>query len=166
MSDLATFVSLSAVLTGFSEVELEGTGAAPLHLQTLQQKVGAAIAGEVLAGAQAALQQADPAQAIRSGLWSSPKLGPVVQNLVLLWYVGAWTPMPAAWQEQYNWAAPDLNTSPEWGATPLPYQEALVWRAIFAHPSGTKPTGFASWAEAPDGAAQPLVRIAAAGGKQ
>jgi len=164
--DLATFLAFSSVLTGFSEIELEGTGVAPLHLAALVQKVGAAITSQVLDGARQALAQTDPATAIQNGLWKSPKLGPVVQNLVALWYVGSWTPMPRQWQEQNRWDQPDLNTSAEWISPPLPYEEALVWRAIFAHPPGAKPTGFASWVEAPEGAPQTLVAIAAAGGKQ
>jgi hypothetical protein len=165
-ANLATFLKFSAVLTGFSEIELEGTGVAPLHLKTLTQKVGATIGGEVLAAARQALDQTDPVAAIQNGVWKNPKLGPVVQNLVVLWYVGSWTPMPRQWQEQYNWTNPDLSTSAEWISPPLPYEEALVWRAIFAHPPGAKPTGFASWAEAPEGETPHLVAIAAAGGKR
>ncbi len=165
-NDLATFLSFSALLTGFSEVELEGTGVAPLHLKALMQKAGAEIAGELLAGARQALAQPDPAAAVQSGMWQSPKLGPLVRNLVVLWYVGSWTPMPSQWQEQYLWSQPDLSTSPEWLSPPQPYEEALVWKAIFAHPAGTRPTGFASWAQPPAGAPRNLTQIAAEGKKQ
>ncbi len=164
--DLATFVAFSSALTGFSEIELQGTGVAPLHWNALVQKVGAAIAGQVMDGACHALAQPDPVAAIQNGIWKDPKLGPVVQNLVVLWYVGSWAPMPRQWQEQYLWTQPDLNTSPEWISPPLPYEEALVWKAIYAHPPGARPTGFASWAAPPEGAPTRLVSIAAAGGKQ
>jgi hypothetical protein len=165
-ADLATFVAFSAVLTGFSRIELEETGVASLHLNALLQKVGAEITQEVLAGAKQALEQADPVAAIQSGIWKSPKLGPVVQNLVALWYIGSWQPLPKQWLEQYRWDQPDLSTGPEWISPPQPYEEALVWRAIYAHPPGAKPTGFASWADVPVDAPKPLVAITAAGGKQ
>jgi hypothetical protein len=167
-ADRATFLALSALLTGFSETDLEGTGVVDTALNSTVLRVGKQIAGEMLAGARAALQQPDPTAAVQSGIWASPKYGPVVQNLVYLWYVGAWRPMPRQWQEQYLWEQPerDLSLSNEWLSPPQPYEQALVWRAIYAHPPGVKPTGFASWSEPPEEVRTKLVSIAAAGGSK
>jgi hypothetical protein len=164
-ADQAVFLALSALLTGFQEIELQGTGLVAMHLKTLILKVGEKTTQELLEGARQALGESDPASAIRNGLWKSPKLGPVIQNLIPLWYVGSWSPMPRQWQEQYYWDHPDLNTSPEWVSAPQSYEEALVWRVIFAHPPGTRPTGFGSWSDAPPGAPRQIAIKATLGGK-
>jgi hypothetical protein len=164
-NDLATFTALSSVLTGFSVVELEGTGATQINMNSVLQKVGQEIMSEILAGATQALAQPDPAAAILNGMWKSPKLGPVIQNMVLLWYNGSWAPMPKPWLETYAWVQPDLSGSAEWLSPPIPYEEALAWRAIFAHPPGAKPTGYGSWAEPPEEVRQRLVTIEPGGTK-
>jgi hypothetical protein len=166
-ADLATFLSLSAVLTGFSELDLQGTGVVAIQFNAVQSKIGPAIMQDLLAAARTALAAADPASAISASMWADPKVGPVVKNIVTLWYIGSWTPMPYQWQETYNWSAPDFSQGAEWISPPQPYEESLVWRAIYAHPPGAKPTGFGSWTEPPDEVRTKLVRIGTtAGGDQ
>jgi len=149
--DRDVFLRLSSALTGFSPIELQGTGNSGPFLDHLWRIVGPEICGEILTAAAGALANMDDStreQAIRATLWTSPKLGPVVQALVRLWYTGKWNPLPAQWQETYRWDHPDPNP----GAvtlSPQAYVESLVFTAIGAHPPGAKPTGHGSWAFPP-----------------
>jgi hypothetical protein len=149
--DREVFLTLSSVLTGFSPLELRGTGNAEPLLDFLWTLLGPDICGELLTSAAAALAPIDEAErerAIRATLWTSPKLGPVVQALVRLWYTGKWNPLPAQWQETYRWDHPDPHASAV-NLSPQAYIESLVFAAIDAHPPGAKPGGHGSWAYPP-----------------
>jgi len=150
-ADRGAFVALSSALTGFTPIELEGTGNIDTHLTQLWTIIGPEICRELFASARLALAQDDAADreaAIKATIWASPKLGPVVQSLVRLWYYGKWNPLSAQWQETYRWDRPDPNASPV-TVTPQAYVEGLVWTAIGAHPPGAKPPGHGSWAYPP-----------------
>jgi hypothetical protein len=151
VGDREVFLTLSSALTGFSPIELQGTGNPEPLLDFLWKIIGPEICTELLTVAAAALANSDESerdQAIHTTLWTSPKLGPIVQALVRLWYTGKWNPLPAQWQETYRWDHPDPNA----GAitvSPQAYVESLVFAAIGAHPPGAKPTGHGSWAFPP-----------------
>jgi hypothetical protein len=162
-ADRATFLALSSELTGFAPIDLEGTGNVDAHLQWIENIVGADLCAALLKAARAAVAHTDAAareQAIRTTLWNSAEFGPVIQNLVRLWYTGKWNPLPAQWQETYRWDHPDPTPASGVTTTPQAYTESLVWTAIGAHPPAAKPPGFGSWSELP-AAAPGRVRLAA-----
>lgn len=162
-ADRDTFLQFSAVLTGYTATDLEGTGLVSPFLDALNNILGADIAGELLQAASTALGSADQDAAIQE-LWHSPKLGPVVQNLIRLWYVGSWTPLPAQWQYTYTPNRPDPHGSAYWPVPQQGFMEGLMWRTIHAHPPGAKPGGFASWTEIPATAKPGIAIVAVSGG--
>jgi hypothetical protein len=152
--DRASFVALSSALTGFAPIDLEGTGNIDTHLAFVWNVIGPAICTELLKAAQVALSHADETdrhQAITTTIWNSPRIGPVAQALVLLWYTGKWNPLSAQWQETYRWEQPDPHTSAV-TVSANAYVESLVWAAVGAHPPGAKPGGHGSWSYPPPAA--------------
>lgn len=128
--DHAAFLSLSVALTGFSEVELLGTGVAELYHGHLEQKEAA----EPLHALLHAWRKLPPgdAAALERSIMRNPKLAPFAQALILLWYTATWTFVP--------------EKSVAFGTA---FPEALVWKLGDLHPTAAKPPGFASWADPP-----------------
>jgi hypothetical protein len=141
----ARFLDLSALLTGFGRLQLLGAGVADGHLRALDAVLPAGTVEELLAAYQRLPTGAEREAAVVSTLLDDPKLGPVTQNLIRMWYCGTWSRLPDAWRAAY-------------GASPLDndrvlsveaYQAALQWVAAGAHPPGARQQGFGSWAEPP-----------------
>jgi len=132
------FVELSEVLTGFDAAELESTGMVQPYLTLLTELVGDQIVGELLAAS------VDDVGA----LMEHPCHGPLCRNLIVLWYLGQWDQLPAAWRTAYG-AHPDDVTRIVSAAA---YKEGLVWPTMGSHPPGAKQPGFGSWALPPGGA--------------
>lgn len=148
---LVEFVTLSAILTGFEQVELWGTGMAKDYFQTVTGVVGGDVAGQLLAVG-AAIQErwrGDPGEldaAVRAEILASPKLGPVARNVIQLWYLGSWIQLPQAWRSEFGTSPADTTRVVSAAA----YQQSLVYDAMAAHPPGAKQPGFGSWAVAPE----------------
>jgi hypothetical protein len=146
-SPRATFLALSAALTGFGSVELEATGLVDAHLEELAAIVGDDTLGQLLGTAAEVLAaEGDRERLLARRILAQPRLGPVARNLVVLWYLGQWDQLPQDWRDTYG--ASPLDTSRVVSAAA--YREGLVWPAVGAHPMGAKPTGYASWASRPD----------------
>lgn len=148
-----TFVALSAELTGYSEVDLEGTELVDQYRALVERQVGRAVTRELETVARLVLRRKPGqarARAMRVDLLASPLLGPVALAIVTLWYLGSWKVLPATW---YALA----GTKPPGGAVPgssiVPsaavYTRQLAFRAAGAHPPGAAPTGYASWSIPP-----------------
>ncbi|MDQ3740284.1 MAG: hypothetical protein M3320_06045 [Actinomycetota bacterium] len=138
----SAFLSLSAALTGFEPVELEGTGVADLYLDWLraQSPDGTARLLEAWAAIERDHAPDGREAALRGQVMADPVLGPLARALLALWYTAQWTPLGRG----------GTPTS-----FPTAWAEGLVWKAAAAHATGAKPGGFANWAappaEAPDG---------------
>ena len=76
---LESFIELSEALTGFSRVQLLGTGMAEEYLRAVEEAVPAPVLEELLAAGDAVT------------ILEDAKLGPVARNVILLWYCGTWT---------------------------------------------------------------------------
>ena len=88
---------------------------------------------------------------LRLRVMDDPDLGPLARNLVLLWYTGGWTQLPADWRGRNGANTLDsdrLLSARSW-------TEGLMWPAIGAHATGAKPPGFASWIGPPSVGEQP-----------
>jgi len=148
---LAEFVALSAILTGYEQVELWGTGVAEVYFQTVVGIVGGDVAKQLLAVG-AAIQErwrGDPGgldAAVRAEILASPKLGPVARNVIQLWYLGSWMQLPEAWRSEFGTSPADTTRVVSAAA----YQQSLVYDAMAAHPPGAKQPGFGSWALDPE----------------
>ncbi|MFI0484404.1 hypothetical protein [Actinomadura sp. 9N215] len=136
--DVARFVEISEVLTGFSRYDLRGTGMAELYLDTVRRQIGASHYDALLA-ILAESPVTDPD-------WQAhPALLEAARAIVYLWYTGAWPRMaPAA-----HAALRRQMANEEFVVSSSAYTEGLVWRTFHGHPAGAKPPGYGTWSMAP-----------------
>lgn len=150
---LNQFLDLSVALTGFDRPHLRGTGLVADHLDTLDRVVSPAVVDQLLQ-AYAALPNGaamtdggkDEAS-LSTRILDDPLLGPLARTLIVLWYTGSWTPLPADWPAPMGRSPLDVARV----VSPAAYFNGLQWSAAHAHAPGALPTGFASWATPPMG---------------
>ena len=140
------FLELSALLTGFGRVQLLGTGVLEDYLSTVEEVLPAGMLDELLA-AYDQLPEADREAAAASEILDDPKLGPVARNMILLWYCGAWTPLPDDWRSTHGTSPLDTHRV----VSPASYLAGLQWVAAGAHPVGARQQGYGAWAVPPEG---------------
>lgn len=122
------FLELSSALTGFRQIELQGTG--------LAEAYGKVFMGAGAADADALLKvwasiPKDPENLedlVRTEILDKPRLGPLARSVIKMWYLGSWN------GEVINGES---------------YVQGLVWDAIEAHPQGAKQQGFGVWSFPP-----------------
>lgn len=148
VGQLERFVALSALLTGFREVQLTGTEVAQQHLDVLRAVLPADIV-EDLFTAFNRLPSEGREKAVATTMLGDPKLGPVAKNIILLWYTGLWNQMPEIWRRAHGASTKDVTHLPSGAA----YRSGLQWVAAGAHPPGASHQGFASWSLEPRGRA-------------
>lgn len=142
---IENFLGLSALLTGFSSVVLAGTGMTGEYLRTLAMALPAGALEELLT-AYAKLPSGNECDAAVESLLHDPKLGPVAQSLMLLWYTGAWSSLPATWHAAYGAAPADGKGAVSKGVVSgEAYQAGLQWIAAGAHAAGSAQQGFGAW---------------------
>jgi hypothetical protein len=148
-----TFLGFCAEITGYSAIELEGTGLTDQFQSLLEWFIGRVVADQFYQAAEAVLQERDPqgrTQKIDSLILSSAVLWPVTSNLVALWYLGTWNHLPAEWYSLANLPIPtQYNLKVPYQPSAQAYIEQLSYRTAGAHTPGAKPTGFGSWAVPP-----------------
>jgi hypothetical protein len=131
------FMTLSATLTGHAEASLHATGCAQDYWRQLCR-----VLPHDMVQAIPSVDQGD--SDIRM-LLSTDDWGPVARNVMQLWYLGIWHPLPERWRRRYGSSPHDV----EQVISARAYKEALVWNAIGAHPMGAKQQGFGAWANPP-----------------
>jgi hypothetical protein len=144
-SPSTAFAAVSAALTGFRKVDLWGTGQLEVYLEALIAIVGDAIVARLLLAGEEALRSPIPGAALQRLVFDDLDLGPVARSVIILWYLGQWTPLPHDWRDR-NGSSP-LDVSRVISADA--YRAGLVWAAAGAHPMGADPPGYGSWATAP-----------------
>jgi len=147
---LQDFLDLSVLLTAFSEFDLRGTGYDQKYLQTLEKVVGAETVTDILEISRTLNSEAKgnielQEQFIRARLLSHIKFGPIVRNIIKMWYVSTWYELPQSWRDSYGTPPNDGTFLVDTYA----YPEGLLWPAVGAHPPGAKAPGYASWTEKP-----------------
>ena len=144
--DKNVFLAISSWLTGFSDVELLGTGLLETYWEVVQREASVENLQYFLAASRDVLAQGDGCettthQLILERLIPASCYDNLAQNIVYMWYAGAWYPTVST--------ATDLaqvrNISPN------AYIQGLMWAAADTHPPGAKQPGFGSWAEPPVG---------------
>ncbi|MEO1004655.1 MAG: hypothetical protein AAFW67_02140 [Cyanobacteria bacterium J06638_38] len=150
---MTSFLKLSVALTGFSEFHLQGTGQTELYLATVEQNIGSELLLELLKTFQDLTLKAKSADddailtaGLRSEILGSEKLGVIARNIIKLWYVATWYPLPKSWQATFG--SGDTEQKP-YIVAPQAYPEGLVWSAIGVNPPGAKAPGFGTWSEPP-----------------
>ncbi len=139
------FVGLSVLLTGFDAVELLGTGMAAAYLAVLDAVLPEDVVGDLMSAYRQLPRGPERERAAEAEILGDPRLGPVARNLIVLWYCGAWTQLPAAWRAAFG--ASPLDTSRVVSAAA--YQAGLQWLAAGAHAAGANPQGYGAWAIGP-----------------
>lgn len=142
---LNQFLKLSVWLTGFDEIELQGTGMTETYYNTIIEKSNASRIDDFFAEVERVFYDGNSDESRTNGLIQQ-RLIPVscydnlAQNIITMWYTGQW--------------APDVNNCPPAQArniSPNAYVQGLMWPASFTHPPGAKQPGYGSWAEPPIG---------------
>ena len=129
------FLDLSAALTGFSTVDLLGTGVAEQYLSTARQQSGPEKVDRLLTVWREIRDSEESLEtALREKILSMPDLGPLARRIIKMWYLAQW---------EGNSFEDTFIVSAE------AYQQGLVWDAIGAHPQGAKHPGFGSWSLLP-----------------
>lgn len=146
MSHLDAFVETSSRLTGFSSLELFGTGVVDLYLRTLEEIIPERLLSPLLTRT-CALPKEGLEQALQAQILSCPDLGPVAKNLTMLWYTGSWTALPDDWHTRNGRSALDTTHV----ISTASYQAGLQWKVMGAHAPGSNPLGYGSWALPPEG---------------
>ena len=147
MSDLTTFIDLSSALTGFSPLQLAGTGVAENYLGVLDSILAPDIFRELLA--QAAVLSNEPGDEAVSRFLGDDRFGPVLRNIILLWYTGSWNALPDDWRSQYGTSPLDVTQI----VSVSGYQSGLQWIVAGGHAAGANHQGFGAWSLPPQGGA-------------
>jgi hypothetical protein len=132
------FLLLSCRLTGFSSFSLRATGMLEAYMRALDERLPPGLLDGMLASSN------------DDAMLDDPRFGPVGRNLIVLWYSGAWAPLPDAWTAAYG--ATDKGLQGVISAAA--YQAGLQWVVAGAHPAGAQQQGFGAWSRRP-GATQP-----------
>jgi hypothetical protein len=140
------FLGLSAVLTGFSRLELLGTDMVSEYLRTIDEVLPPGLLDELLAVYERLPTGDGREAAVASQILNDRKMGPVAQNLILLWYRGAWAALPDSWRTVYGASPLDTNRV----ISAQSYQAGLQWVAAGGHPPGAQQQGFGAWSRAPE----------------
>ncbi len=151
---LDEFYKISTVLTGYTESELIGRGVGESYYDVLTSIIPLPIC-EALAVTFNAISvdcQTQQDTLIRQDIMANEGLGPVARNILKMWYLSIWYPMPQAWCCRY--AEPSQTTEKyqdvEFIISADAYIEGLAWDAIHSHPMGAKQPGFATWSFKPE----------------
>ena len=140
------FLDLSAGFTGFSEAELQGTGLVGTYYNVVNTIIDSNIIGEIFLEYQSLHgNQINNTQPEYQSLLEDPKTGPVIKNIVTLWYLGQWNQMPLEWRNEFGASALDRDHI----ISARSYKQGLVWTAMGAHPMGAKQQGFGAWSLPP-----------------
>lgn len=143
------FVTLSAALTGFTEVELVATGMADAYWEKLLSIVGVGIVGDFLSACEATFQssgtEAELEAALRERVMTPPKFGALAQNIISMWYLGQWNQLPREWHDEFGSSMNDQTHI----VSSQAYVQSLVWPAFGTHPPAAKAPGYGSWSVPP-----------------
>jgi hypothetical protein len=140
------FLALSIELTGYNKFILEGTGLADAYLAAAVKIVGKPIVEELLAKYAAGIASARTREEeLRREILGDEKLGPVARNIMKMWFIGIWEPLPSQWTECYG----PIENNSGFMVSAAAYREGLLWLTIGANPPGAKAIGYGAWALPP-----------------
>jgi hypothetical protein len=147
---LAHFLALSAVLTGFEQVDLQGTGLVFTYYHAFTGIVSPAISEELWKLASKIIEgnhhdEGAMNAAIRREILASLEYGPLATNIIQMWYLGSWIQLPQAWRNQFGASPADVTKVISAEA----YKQSLIYDVMGAHPPGAKQPGFGSWSQPP-----------------
>jgi len=140
------FIGLSIDLTGFARFALQGTGLSEDYLNAAVKAVGKPIVEELLARYGVIAASRKPCtEELRRQILGDEKFGPVARNIIKMWYIGIWEPLPNLWVERYG----PIEDNSGFMVSGNAYREGLLWLALGANPPGAKAHGYGSWSQPP-----------------
>lgn len=141
------FLALSIDLTGFTRFALQGTGLSDDYLHAAVTVVGQSTVDELLKRYAAIVSSSSGSRAdeLRRRILGDEKLGPIARNLIKMWYIGIWEPLPDSWAERYG----PIENNSGFMVSGNAYREGLLWLALGANPPGAKAHGFGYWSQPP-----------------
>lgn len=128
-----TFLGISTHLTGFTEIELLGTGMLETYFNVAMNKNSVSTVESFLTDAADIMKKYkdDPANlkaAILADLMPDSVYNGLAKNIITMWYTG-------------NWVNDVIS--------PQSYIQGLIWSTASTHPPGAKQPGYGSWNKAP-----------------
>ncbi len=127
-AQMGDFIDLSSAITGFSRVELLGTGVAEQYWQAMVSQEPELTAN--LLDVWHIIKDDQPLdEALQTHIFSDDKasLRDLARNLITAWYTGQWQS--------------DATTT----ISSATFRQGLVWKAANAHPMGAQQQGFGTW---------------------
>ncbi len=127
-----SFLELSQILTGFNNLNAKIAG---VYYKELHKLNGPAL--DLLLAAfdsKVKHQPGDPEALVMTNLWSDPTYKSVCQSIILAWYN----------------AYIVVGGATVWVGEPELYYEALLWKAVEAHPPAISGGYFGYWRYAPE----------------
>src|SRR5260370_389689 len=103
MASFEAFIRMSEELCGLPEFYLRGTGFASTYHETVVNIVGEALVERVLIVYSQLPDCCQKARkdAVLANLLSHDEFGPVVRNMMKLWFIATWCELPPEWQHSY-----------------------------------------------------------------
>ncbi|WP_420587988.1 hypothetical protein [Marivita sp.] len=141
---LVDFIRLSVDLTGMSEYRIIGTGNAETFLDLAVDRCSEETIAAMLE-AHGCVQSDTFERDMRHLILGDPRFGAIARNLLKLWYIGTWAPLPSDWYEVYGNSRENGPVIPSITA----YTAGLLWPTIGGNPQGAKPLGYGMWAHPP-----------------
>ena len=137
-ADVTRLYAASAVLTGYDEMALRGTGLGPTYLETITDSLWApqldALLTKTLEIGRASAGPMECAEALKETILGDPETGPLARNVVILWFLGTWADTEETLETGKN---PPRRT-----VSDRAYTEGLVWNDMGAHPQAAKWPGW------------------------
>jgi hypothetical protein len=129
--DMETFIKISVHLTGFSDIELLGTGMTSVYFNVLRNHNQVDVFEAFLTKSRQIIESSDHIKNdISSELMPVFLYNGMAQNLITLWYTGSMMNGKIVSSQAYI--------------------QGLIWNTASAHPPGAKQQGYGSWSKAPN----------------
>jgi hypothetical protein len=136
---LNLFLNLSTYLTGFNEVELQGTGMVQIYYDFVQKKAQQETLAYFYEAVEGIFQPYKTEEqinaAIAAQLIPDSAYNGLAKKIIAMWYEGNWNEDVATFNTEVISAES--------------YIQGLMWDAAETHPPGAKQPGFGSWAQLP-----------------
>ncbi len=127
-----SFLTISVYLTGYSQVDLLGTGMLDTYYNTFVENLEIENVTTYFKEVDQILDNSgNSEEKINEGITKvlfGSALVSLTTNLITMWYTG-------------NWGQDVIS--------PESYTQGLIWNAAQAHPPGAKQPGYGSWADEP-----------------
>ncbi len=144
------FLELSSMLTDFDVFSLNGTGQVDAYWNEVNLIAGEKNVLKLLhvfnkISHNSKMTEEEFLKSVRKEILSNILYGPIVRNIIKLWYTGMWYQLPLNWSQKFGETENDMNHF----INSASYMEGLLWNAIDAPPAGAKGPGFGSWHSRP-----------------